>query len=290
MSCLKTSIRSFACTSAALRPGYSTVETVHHLVKVKKAALKPKYQNVLLPKDDIRSVGFRPREICQDRVEEHYYNTLQQDLMLSYYEHGEDTVKGNKRRSWGTSSPYAIYRGMRRPKGAGRPSKDIFPVTWKNIPELKSIVINAYNNAALEESWLNISTRLQIAQITNVKPKQTYNKSNVLSWKVREGKPCGCKVELSGRDMTQFLTTLVELVLPRIRTFRGIKNTSGDNNGNITFGLNDEDVKYFPEVENFQELFPNLTGFNITFKTNARTDERARLLLSSFGIPFYSPS
>ncbi|KAM9933409.1 hypothetical protein OXX80_006977 [Metschnikowia pulcherrima] len=280
-------IRLFSSTGAKAKK-YSTVEPVHHLVEVKKAALSPRYQPLLMPRDDIESVGFKPTEIDQDRLGEHYKNTLQSDLMLHFYDHTNKTIPGAKKRDWGTDSPYALYRSWQKPSGTPRPTRDIKPITPKNIPELSAISINLYSKEALEHSWLNISAKLQIAQITNVKPKQAYNRANVLQWKVREGKPCGCKVELTGRDMHQFLSTLTEMVLPRIRYYKGISNTSGDKGGNITFGLDPEHVKYFPEIENFQELFPNLFGFHITFKTTARTDEAARTLLSAMGIPFYT--
>lgn len=282
--------RLFSTSRAAGKPGYSTVEPVHHLVKINKAALSPKYQPLLIAKDDIESVGYKPTEICQDRLAEHYQNTLQSDLLLHFYDYEAQVVEGAKKREWATDSPYALYRNMKKPRGVGRPTRDIKPIGPHNIPELTSISINLYNKEALEDSWLNISSKLQVAQITNVKAKQLYNRSNILPWKVREGKACGCKAELTGRDMSQFLSTLTELVLPRVRTFQGIKNTSGDNNGNITFGLDPDDVKYFPEIENFQELFPNIFGFNVTFKTTARTDEAARTLLSALGLPFYDPA
>lgn len=282
-------VRLFSSSGARAKTGYSTVEPVHHLVKIHKAALSPRYQPLLVAKDDIESVGYKPTEIEQDRLTEHYQNTLQSDLLLHFYEHDAEVIPGNKKREWNTDSPYALYRNMKKPKGVGRATRDVKPVGPKNVPELTEITINLYNKEALEDSWLNISSRLQVAQITNVKAKQLYNRSNILPWKVREGKPCGCKVDLQGRDMTQFLSTLTELVLPRIRTFQGIRNTSGDGNGNISFGLDPEDVKYFPEIENFQELYPNLWGFHITFKTSARTDEAARTLLSSLGLPFYDP-
>ena len=281
--------RAFSSGSRLLRTGYSTVEPVHHLVKIRKARLKPKYQPLVIPKTEVESVGYRPTEICQDRVEEHYENTLKLDLLLHYYKHEAKTIEGEKKRSWGTDSPYALYRTLKKPKGLVRPTQDIHPIGPSNVPKLVGISINSYNSEALEEGWLNISLRLQLAQITNVKPKQLYNKSNILQWRCRVGRPCGSKVELTGRDMTQFVSTLTELVLPRVRTFQGIKNTSGDGSGNISFGLLPEDVKYFPEIENFQELFPNLFGFHITFKTTARTDEQARVLLSAMGFPFYNP-
>ncbi|EGV66763.1 54S ribosomal protein L7, mitochondrial [Yamadazyma tenuis] len=279
--------RFFSTVSRLNRTGYSTVEPVHHLVPINKAALRPGLQELLLPKDDIRSPGYKPTNIGQDRVRDYYDAHLKSNLMLQLYIHGEETTDGNKHRSWGTDSPYKLYRKMRKPKGLSRATKDIKPIAPKNIPELTGININLYNREALEDSWLNISSRLQIAQITNVKPKRIFNKSNIVQWKCREGKPCGCKVHLTGEDMHQFLSTLTELVLPRIRTFQGISKKSGDHNGNISFGLSPEDIKFFPEIENFQELFPNLFGFHITLQTSARTDEQARLLLSSLGFPFH---
>lgn len=285
MSLSKAFTRQFSGSCVALRPGYSTVHPVHHLVNVEKSALKPGLQELLIPKDDIRSIGYKPTEISQDRLHEYYLDTLQPDLLLLNYRHGAETIVGEKKRSWGTDSPYKLYRNMRKPRGVSRARPDIRPISYKNIPELRAISIQAFNKYALDEPWLNISTRLQLAQITNVKAKQLHAKSNELKWKLREGKPCGAKLELEGLDMSQFLSTLTELVLPRIRTFQGIKNTSGDTHGNITFGLDPESIKFFPEIENFQELFPNLCGMHITFKTSARTDEQARTLLSSLGIP-----
>lgn len=279
--------RCFSTASRLSRTGYSTVEPVHHLIPIKKNLLKPGLEEFLLPKDDIRSVGYKPKNIEQDRVQDYYKEQIRSNLMLQLYVHDQEVVVGEKQRSWGTDSPYKLYRKLKKPRGLSRATKDILPVTSKNIPELESIYINLYSKEALEENWLNISTRLQLAQITNIKPKRIYNKSNILPWKCREGKPCGCKVELTGEDMSQFISTLTELVLPRIRTFQGLSKKSGDKNGNISFGLSPEDVKFFPEIENFQELFPNLFGFHITFKTSARTDDQARLLLSSLGFPFH---
>ncbi|CAI5757993.1 unnamed protein product [Candida verbasci] len=283
-------IRQFSQTTTNLKTGYSTVLPVHHLVKVEKAKLKPCYSEVVIPSDDIRSNKFKPTEIDQDRVQDHYYNTLESDLLLKFYEHDSKTIPGLKKREWGTDSPFKVFRkGKRKPKGSAIETQDIIPINYQNIPKLNSIVINSYNKNALERPWMNICTRLQLATITNKKPKILYNKSNILPWKVRRGKECGAKVELFDREMNQFITTLTEIVLPRLRAFEGIKLTSGDTNGNITFGLNADDILLFPEIENFQELYPNLNGMDITFKTSARTDQQAKTLLSSYGFPFYKP-
>lgn len=279
-------IRTFSTSAVRGRTGYSTVQPVHHLVKINKNALKPKLAQLLKPADDITSVKFKPTEIDQDRVAEYYRNTLQLEIMLHCYQHGAELIKGNKLRSWGNDSPYKMYRQLKKPAQTLKQTKDIHPITHRNVPELELIVVQAYNKNALEELWLNITTKLQLAQLTNVRPKQLYSRSNILPWKTHVGKPCGAKVELTGRDMHQFMSTLTELVLPRIRTFRGVYNLTGDKQGNISLGLDAEDVKMFPEIEQFQELYPNLCGINITFKTSARTDEDARTLVSAFGFPF----
>lgn len=273
-------------TSAARSGGYSTVQPVHHLVKVKKSALMPRYKEVLIPKDSIESIGYRPADYDQDRVDEHYRNTLRSDLMLSLYKHNAAVIPGKGMRDYEPTTPYALYRNKKKPAGFGRPTRNILPIGPKNVPQLTGITLNLYAKDAFAHNWLNISSTLQLAQITNVKPKKIKGRMNDLSWKIRRGKRCGCMVDLTGPDMNQFLLTLTELVLPRIRTFTGIKKTSGDKFGNISMGLNPEDVKFFPEIEHFQELYPNLFGFHITFKTSARTDDAARLLLSSLGLPF----
>lgn len=281
-------VRAFSSSGIRARAGYSTVEPVHHLVDVRKAALSPKYKEVLIPKDDITSLGYKPTEYDQDRVQDYYQNTLQSDLMLMLYDHEAEVKKGIKIRPWEPNSPYALYRNWRKPRHVNRPTQDVHPISASNIPELQSVSVNLYCKEALVEPWLNISARLQMAQITNVKPKLLKSKVNYQQWKIRKGRRCGCKAELTGLDMSQFVATLTELVLPRIRTFKGIKASSGDTHGNITFGLDPEDVKFFPEIENFQDLYPNLFGFHITFKTSARTDDAARTLLSSLGLPFES--
>lgn len=279
-------VRAFSTSKGLLKAGYSLVQPVHHLVKVNKAALSPKYQDVLIPKDDIRSLGFKPTEFEQDRVMEHFHNTLESDLMLALYEHDAETIVGEKRRRWEADSPYALYRHLRKTRHVNRPQRDIHPIGPDNVPQLKGISINLFSKEVLNEPYHNIAARLQLAQITNVKPQQTKVKVNYQQWKLRRGKRCGAKVDITGQDMTQFLTTLTELVLPRIRDFSGIKESSGDNNGNISIGLRPDDVKFFPEIEHFQDLYPKLFGFHITFKTTARTDEAAKALLSSLGFPF----
>jgi large subunit ribosomal protein L5 len=49
--------------------------------------------------------------------------------------------------------------------------------------------------------------------------------------------------------MEHFFGKLVDVVLPRLKDWPGVKGTSGDSSGNITFGLSQEQVALFPEIE-----------------------------------------
>jgi large subunit ribosomal protein L5 len=79
---------------------------------------------------------------------------------------------------------------------------------------------------------------------------------------------------------------LTEIVLPRIREYKGISNNSGDKGGNVQFGLTPNDVRFFPEIEANQDLWPKVFGMHINVVTSAQTDFEARTLLSSYGFAF----
>lgn len=89
--------------------------------------------------------------------------------------------------------------------------------------------------------------------------------------------------------MYHFLSKLIDVVLPRIKDWNGIRATTGDSSGNLTFGLEPSVVGTFPEVEVNYDAYPPkmIPGCHITIQTTAATDKDARLLLSSIGIPFY---
>lgn len=57
----------------------------------------------------------------------------------------------------------------------------------------------------------------------------------------------GC--ELRGEDMWCFLSKVVDVVMPRIKEFKGVSGSSGDSNGDISFGLSNDVVGMFPEIE-----------------------------------------
>ncbi|HBT85115.1 MAG TPA: 50S ribosomal protein L5, partial [Porphyromonadaceae bacterium] len=86
---------------------------------------------------------------------------------------------------------------------------------------------------------------------------------------------------LRNDKMYEFLERLVRVSLPRIRDFKGI-GSKLDGRGNYTLGIEEQII--FPEI-NIDNV-PRILGMNITFVTNAQTDEEGYALLREFGLPF----
>lgn len=76
------------------------------------------------------------------------------------------------------------------------------------------------------------------------------------NWGVRQGKFVSLTSELAGEDMYHFLSKLVDVVMPRIRDWKGINGSSGDDNGNISFGITSDIVALFPEIEVNYDSYP----------------------------------
>jgi large subunit ribosomal protein L5 len=78
--------------------------------------------------------------------------------------------------------------------------------------------------------------------------------------------------------MYEFLDRLISLALPRVRDFRGLKNTAFDGNGNYSLGLPEQLV--FPELN--LDKYSRVQGMNIAICTTANSDDEARELLAAF--------
>ena len=92
----------------------------------------------------------------------------------------------------------------------------------------------------------------------------------------------GAKVTLRGDRMYYFVDKLINIVLPRVRDFRGIPDTSFDGRGNYAMGLKEQLI--FPEI-NYDDV-DKIRGMDIVFVTTAKTDEEAKALLALLGMPF----
>jgi len=74
----------------------------------------------------------------------------------------------------------------------------------------------------------------------------------------------------------------MNIVLPRVRDFRGVSAESFDGRGNYTLGLREQII--FPEIE--YDKVDKVRGLEITIVTSAQTDDQAAALLQMLGMPF----
>jgi large subunit ribosomal protein L5 len=171
-----------------------------------------------------------------------------------------------------------------------RYKKEIVPALSKkfgrtnvhSLPKLQKIVINMGVGKALQDKNRMEQAVDNLTQIAGQKAQITKARLAVSGFRLREGNEIGCRVTLRRERMYEFLDRLVSVALPRIRDFRGINPNSFDGHGNYTFGLSEQLV--FPEIDPDKVTFTQ--GMDITFVTSTKSDDEARELLRSFGMPF----
>ena len=158
---------------------------------------------------------------------------------------------------------------------------------WKNpmaVPKVAKVVVNIGMGEASQNVKLLDVAALELGQITGQRAVVTRAKKSIANFKIRRGMPIGCCVTLRGDRMYEFLDRLCNVVLPRVRDFKGLSPNAFDGRGNYTLGLKDQLV--FPEID--YTRVGKITGMNITLTTTAKNDEEGRELLRLLGVPLRS--
>ncbi|KAK0636184.1 ribosomal protein L5 domain-containing protein [Bombardia bombarda] len=236
---------------------------------------------------------FVPGPFNLPRLRETYNATIASDLMTLAYNHVPPGTPAkepvDRLRGWDGSSPYHKNRVKRAPRGSPQLTIIEKDITFRNIPEIKEISISSYVPEGLKNPDYLLVARTAFLAITGTMPTLTKTKTDVAAWSIRANETSGVKTTIYGNAAYEFLDRCIHLVLPRIKDWKGIKATTGDSSGNLSFGLNPEDVGLFPELEVNYDMYPSkmLPGCRIFIKTTATSDRQARLLLQSLGLPFY---
>ena len=150
------------------------------------------------------------------------------------------------------------------------------------IPKIEKIVVNmGLGEASSNAKVLDVAAE-ELKAITGQKPVITKAKKSIAAFKLRQGMAIGTMVTLRGDRMFEFLDRLISIALPRVRDFRGISGKAFDGRGNYTLGVREQLI--FPEID-FNKV-DKTRGMNISIITTAQTDEQARSLLKSMGMPF----
>ncbi|HMD02839.1 MAG TPA: 50S ribosomal protein L5 [Candidatus Baltobacteraceae bacterium] len=149
------------------------------------------------------------------------------------------------------------------------------------VPKLDKVVINmSVGDAIANPKILDVAVK-ELETISGQKPVIAKAKKSIAAFKLREGMSIGAKVTLRGERMYVFLDKLFNIVLPRIRDFRGLSRKSFDGRGNYNLGLKEQLV--FPEI-NFDRV-EKARGMDIVIVTTARNDEEATEFLTQMGLP-----
>jgi len=203
----------------------------------------------------------------------------------------EKEKKGSRESAQEQKAPaQAHHSAKERPRLRSKFEKDVAPALLKEldlknsmaVPRLNKIVVNMGMGEATQNSKILDPAVNELGQITGQKPIITKAKKSIAAFKVRQGQAIGTMVTLRGDRMYEFFDRLVNIVLPRVRDFKGVSTKSFDGRGNYTLGLHDQLI--FPEIS--YEKVDKMKGMNVTIVTTAANDSQARSLLKHLGMPF----
>lgn len=160
--------------------------------------------------------------------------------------------------------------------------KELGYTSVMQIPAIKKVVVSMGVGEALTNKKLLDAAVTDLTAITGQKAVKTRAKKSIANFKLREGNEVGVMVTLRGAHMYEFLDRLINVALPRVKDFRGIKPNGFDGHGNYSLGITEQII--FPEID-FDKI-EKVSGLNINIVTSAETDNDARALLIKFGMPF----
>ena len=152
-----------------------------------------------------------------------------------------------------------------------------------NLPKVTKVCLNMGLGKGLADAKIYDRAIEDLTQITGQRAVITKAKRAVSNFKLRIGWKVGCRVTLRGKRMYEFLDRLMNVAMPRIRDFRGVKTTSFDNQFNYSLGL--EEQYTFAEIDPDRSDVP--LGMDITVViSGSKKAEESRRLLELLGMPF----
>jgi large subunit ribosomal protein L5 len=149
------------------------------------------------------------------------------------------------------------------------------------VPKLEKVVVNMSVGEAITNPKALDAAVSELTAITGQRPVIAKAKKSIAAFKLRAGVNIAARVTLRGDRMYVFLDKLFNIVLPRIRDFRGLSRRSFDGRGNYNLGLREQLV--FPEI-NYDKV-DKARGMDIAIVTTAKTDEEAAAFLTAMGLP-----
>jgi large subunit ribosomal protein L5 len=149
------------------------------------------------------------------------------------------------------------------------------------VPKVEKVVVNVGIGKFLKDQAQVDEIEETLRSITGQKPVFSKARISIAGFKIRKGMNVGINVTLRGERMWSFLDKLVNVALPRIRDFRGIKKSAVDQGGNLNIGIKEHLV--FPEI--VPEKVRNIFSLQVTVVSTAKDKEQGEKLYRLLGFP-----
>ncbi|MBN1585235.1 50S ribosomal protein L5 [Candidatus Uhrbacteria bacterium] len=160
--------------------------------------------------------------------------------------------------------------------------KELGIVNEMAVPGFLKVTLNVGLKHGIKDPKFVTAAERTLTAITGQKPVRTLAKKSISSFKIRQGMVVGMMVTVRGRRMWDFLDKLINLTLPRIRDFRGLRADSIDAHGNLTVGF--REFVAFPEIQ--PEDTDQIHGLEVTIVTTAKDRKSGEALFRAVGFPF----
>lgn len=149
-------------------------------------------------------------------------------------------------------------------------------------PKPDKVVINMGLGEALKDKGVVEGYAKDLEMITGQKAVTTRAKKSIADFALKKGDVIGLKVTLRHDKMWHFLDKLVNIVLPRVKDFRGTSPTAFDARGTYTLGITE--LVIFPEIDATKVGKAKGMGITISFRNG--TKELTTDLMKRFGFIF----
>lgn len=152
------------------------------------------------------------------------------------------------------------------------------------VPKLTKVIVASGVGKKREDKKFTETVALTLSKITGQAPTSRLAKKSIAGFKVRKGMgaPVGYLTTLRNDKMYEFVDRLINVALPHVRDFHGVKRNAFDKQGNYSLGITEQTV--FPEIT-FEDAAV-LHGLEITFIIKNGSKEGSLKLLELFGMPF----
>lgn len=150
------------------------------------------------------------------------------------------------------------------------------------VPKIKKIVVNSGFGTKRDNKEYVRELKSDLTTITGQSPKEGRAGVSISNFKLRKGNLIGYSVTLRGDRMWDFYEKLINIVLPRVKDFRGVSKKAFDKAGNYSIGISEHTI--FPEIDVNKVQF--IKPLQLTIVTSAHDSNESRLLLEKLEMPF----